>query len=694
MPISKIKTSSILADAASTNLNIDAGTLFLDATNNRVGINTTTLTGSTRMVVADATGNGQIRAIHSTGSGLLINQATASGVAYIQQQDNAALAFATNNTERMRVDASGNVCIGNTTGGAFLDVGPTTSPSIAALILRGGAGLGNTGGLALYTMDTANATARNWGVVSNSSAYGDFSIRQGTSLGASPFSAGVDRFYIDASGNVGISTNAPGEKLHVSGNIRMSAVAGTNTNAALPVLFQTSTGTIEGGSGLTYNPGGDVLSVNGMSITASTCSGAGSSATFTCANGSGQYDFVATSDSLRFTAGSSERMRIISDGSVGIGTSSPTSRLHGLANADESLSLVSVSSTRAAIGEIKAETRQCSFNVNNTSNFAISNIVTTTSGWRVVFRGSWSNNYEGGGLTSPAPELEATSAFPSFLVGSRTLTVSRNGTTGFLQVNAGDAYYISFAGSIEIFQNAQSGNAAVSKQLVGRINTQLFGDSAALQVKGSFAGNPVIFEAGQSSSDGYLQIWDAARSTSTKLTGWTSGQNWFAGSCGFGGTTTTATYPISVSQGVPTNSSGNARIKIGNHIIQGTANDDMFIYGYNGNTTGALLYVGGYYTFSARSIKSNIVKLENSLEKICQLNGYSYTITETGRDDIGLIADEVEELFPDLVSHDTETGEANSVDYSSLVAVLIESIKEQQALITQLTDRITALEAK
>lgn len=112
MPISKIKTSSITADAASVNLNIDANTLFLDVANNRVGINTTTLTGSTRMVVADATGNGQIRAIHSTGSGLLINQATASGVAYIQQQDNAALAFATNNTERMRVDASGNVGIG------------------------------------------------------------------------------------------------------------------------------------------------------------------------------------------------------------------------------------------------------------------------------------------------------------------------------------------------------------------------------------------------------------------------------------------------------------------------------------------------------------------------------------------------------------------------------------------------------
>ena len=41
MPISKIKTSSILSDASSTNLSIDAGTLFLDSSNNRVGVGTT-----------------------------------------------------------------------------------------------------------------------------------------------------------------------------------------------------------------------------------------------------------------------------------------------------------------------------------------------------------------------------------------------------------------------------------------------------------------------------------------------------------------------------------------------------------------------------------------------------------------------------------------------------------------------------
>jgi hypothetical protein len=126
------------------------------------------------------------------------------------------------------------------------------------------------------------------------------------------------------SGSVGIGTNNPATKLEVNGTIRMSAVPGTNTNAALPVLFQTSAGNIDGGSSLTFNPGGDALSVNGNSITASQFSGAGSLSVFTCANGAGQYDFRAASDSLRFIAVSSEAGRFDNSGSFLIGFSTST----------------------------------------------------------------------------------------------------------------------------------------------------------------------------------------------------------------------------------------------------------------------------------------------------------------------------------------------------------------------------------
>ena len=61
-------------------------------------------------------------------------------------------------------------------------------------------------------------------------------------------------------------------------------VAGANTNSALNILFQTSSGAIDGGSGLTYNPGGDTLSVNGNSISNQTFRGSGSLAQYNCAN--------------------------------------------------------------------------------------------------------------------------------------------------------------------------------------------------------------------------------------------------------------------------------------------------------------------------------------------------------------------------------------------------------------------------
>ena len=70
----------------------------------------------------------------------------------------------------------------------------------------------------------------------------------------------------------------------VTGTITMDAVPGTNTNAALPVLFQTSSGTIDGGSQLTYNPSQDLLSVNGLGLTVNQILGGGNTLVLAAAN--------------------------------------------------------------------------------------------------------------------------------------------------------------------------------------------------------------------------------------------------------------------------------------------------------------------------------------------------------------------------------------------------------------------------
>lgn len=101
--------------------------------------------------------------------------------------------------------------------------------------------------------------------------------------------------------------------------------------------------------------------------------------------------------------------------------------------------------------------------------------------------------------------------------------------------------------------------------------------------------------------------------------------------------------------------------------------------------------------------KTNIKSLNQSLDKVLALEGVNYTWNQekfphmgfSSDKQIGLIAQDVEKVFPELVETD-EQG-YKSVDYVSLTAVLIEAIKEQQETINTLAEkvnRITELENK
>ena len=98
-------------------------------------------------------------------------------------------------------------------------------------------------------------------------------------------------------------------------------------------------------------------------------------------------------------------------------------------------------------------------------------------------------------------------------------------------------------------------------------------------------------------------------------------------------------------------------------------------------------------------LKQNIQTLENSLAKITQLRGVSFNWQDPAKGvdpQIGVIAQEVEQVLPELVSTD-EAG-YKSVAYGKFVSVLLEAVKELQkekdAEIQALTERLAALEAK
>jgi len=98
-----------------------------------------------------------------------------------------------------------------------------------------------------------------------------------------------------------------------------------------------------------------------------------------------------------------------------------------------------------------------------------------------------------------------------------------------------------------------------------------------------------------------------------------------------------------------------------------------------------------YYYSSDKRFKKNITVLDNALDKILALNGYSFVWKNTGKSDIGVIAQEVEKTFPEIVSTDTEG--YKSVQYGNLVAPLIESVKALNQKIEQQQKEIDALRA-
>ena len=96
------------------------------------------------------------------------------------------------------------------------------------------------------------------------------------------------------------------------------------------------------------------------------------------------------------------------------------------------------------------------------------------------------------------------------------------------------------------------------------------------------------------------------------------------------------------------------------------------------------------YSTSDRNFKENITPIPNALEKISKISGNTYDWKEDMKDfhgfegnDVGVIAQQIEEVLPQLVTT-RETG-YKAVKYDKLVALLIEGIKEQQTQIHNLT---------
>jgi len=102
---------------------------------------------------------------------------------------------------------------------------------------------------------------------------------------------------------------------------------------------------------------------------------------------------------------------------------------------------------------------------------------------------------------------------------------------------------------------------------------------------------------------------------------------------------------------------------------------------------GAAIFNNDVTAFSDARLKENVSTIENALDKVDNLRGVNYTHKATGDKKIGVIAQEVEEILPQVVLTADDEMQTKSVDYGKLCAVLIEAVKELKKEVEELKGR-------
>jgi hypothetical protein len=107
-------------------------------------------------------------------------------------------------------------------------------------------------------------------------------------------------------------------------------------------------------------------------------------------------------------------------------------------------------------------------------------------------------------------------------------------------------------------------------------------------------------------------------------------------------------------------------------------------------SNGTAYFNGGSFSLSDKTLKKNVVEIECALDKVTQLRGvyFDWIDTEKFNDkhQVGLIAQEVEEVIPELVN--TSESGIKSVNYAQITGLLIQAIKEQNDIINNLKEML------
>jgi hypothetical protein len=576
---------------------------------------------------------------------------------------NGVVSFSTGGTERMRIDSSGNVIIAQSSSTGVAN-------SIAHYINNFMYVRGGTAGLALG--DDAMATS----VYMYDNSFMAFNT------------AGTEAMRIDSSGNVGIGYSTPNSTLTVGSTDATAVITSGGTNTHLSLKAMGSNGVLIFGAGgvsngtagtermridssgsLLMNNTTSVIGVNstdGADNKRLILSGASSGSTsrgayillageeYSGINGNASI-VTGSSGFFSVNTGGSERMRIDSSGNVGIGDS-PTYKLD-VFDIDP---VVRVSATNAS-GTSRLELR--GLGSDGTGN-AIARLTAipegsgTASALQFQTRNSSGTISEKMRIDSSGNLSLATATSLDFNVsdfaqikfkesGAITIDSDNNQSSRNFQFKDGDGSSLMFIGD-----NGNVGIGTTSPEEKLHVNGIIKAEGT-IKIDDGATGNPYLALYQNGVEKTYFKYIDSSDSTLIQSDGYIS----------FASTGTTENFRMS--------SGGDFH-----------ADGDIIAYST---------------TISDRRLKDEIETIPNALDKVKSMRGVSYVWnngSRKGQKDLGLIAQEVEEVLPEIVREKEmplmdDSGEKyKTVDYEKMVGVLIEAVKELSAEVEQLKAKL------
>ena len=452
--------------------------------------------------------------------------ASSGGAGYIGMVSNHPLIFVNNDTERVRIDTSGNVGIGTTSPSSKLHVYDNGGSFRTDLDSTYHMGMLNE---YVSTYVTRTKFGRYGGSTSNLEIYYDIAgteearITRNLSTAVLKFNRSTTTdMIIDGSGNIGIGTTSPLQKLDISGNIRLAnpyyiyiyGRYGSGNNGCL--IYQDGTG-----------------SNGGFAEIATSTWGLGYWPTAPSAGALTPYIQWSTStESIKFRTVNADRVIIDSNGNVGIGTSSPSQKLEVSGSTRISAGELQIQGDNAAI-RLYRSTGINYFDWASGQNLYLGTVTSIGGAGRTNKMVVLNDGNVGIGTNAPTQRLDL----------SGSLRIRSAGTYSDPTDNAGFINYDSVGGIFTIsarsnggstymaFRTSNSGTGGERMRIIndGNVGVGTPSPSTKLEVSGS-SGTAVqaIFQAASGANSGYLggiQLGNAASNQNSKIYHNSSGDN-------------------------------------------------------------------------------------------------------------------------------------------------------------------------